>query len=90
MNQNAENRENPQDIENAKSHLAKLVPDMGRLDEILENGDQNFLLIHIAKHLEEGQFKLPTDSENQIVQEFSSEDLINTIKILEEQEAQTK
>ena len=77
---------NPQDIENSKSHLAKVSPDLPKLMAFLEKGDQHVLLMHIQKHLEEGQFKLPTDTENQIVQDFCSEDLLASIKIMEEQE----
>jgi hypothetical protein len=45
--------------------------------------DQKLLLQNIQKHLEEGKFKLPTDSENQIVQEFCSEDVIASLRLLE-------
>jgi hypothetical protein len=61
----------PQDSDNAKSHLAKVQPDMNRLMEYLDTcDDQKLLLQNIQKHLEEGKFKLPTDIENTVVQEF--------------------
>ncbi|CDW83287.1 UNKNOWN [Stylonychia lemnae] len=77
---------NPLEIENAKSHLAKLVPDQNRLITFLEKGDAQIGLQHIQKQFEEGQFKLPIDAENQIVQGFNSEDLIGSLKQLQKQE----
>lgn len=70
----------PQDSDNAKSHLAKMVPDVKKLLEWLEDecqaDDSRLLLQHIHKHLEEGKFKLPTDVENQIVHDFQGEDIL--------------
>eukprot|EP00347_Sterkiella_histriomuscorum_P019667 403340747 len=81
---------NPQEIENAKSHLARLNPDQNRLLKYLEKGDNIFCQNHISKQFEEGQFKLPIDSENQIVQGFNSEDLVESIKQLQKQEDDEK
>jgi hypothetical protein len=54
---------------------------MNRLLEYLESiDDSRLLLLHIQKQLEEGKFKLPTDVENQIVQDFHGEDVINAVK----------
>jgi len=51
--------------------------------EYLETIDDSKLLLqHIHKHLEEGKFKLPTDVENQIVQDFHGEDILNAVKEL--------
>ena len=57
---------------------------MSKLLDYLDScDDQKLLLQNIQKHLEEGKFKLPTDVENQVVQEFCSEDVISSLRILE-------
>ncbi len=73
----------PQDSDNAKSHLAKMQPDVTKLLEYLDTCDDSKLLLqNIQKHLEEGKFKLPIDTENQTVQEFASEDVVASLRIL--------
>ena len=74
----------PLDSDNAKSHLAKMQPDVNKLLEYLDTCDDSKLLLqNIQKHLEEGKFKLPIDTENQTVQDFASEDVVASLKLLQ-------
>jgi len=45
---------NNQDIENTKSHLAKLSVDNKKLLKLLEKGDQSLFLTPLSKMFEEG------------------------------------
>jgi len=57
---------------------------VNKLLEYLDNcDDAKLLLQNIQKHLEEGKFKLPIDTENQTVQEFASEDVITSLKLMQ-------
>lgn len=57
---------------------------MARLVAYLEEiDDARLLLQHVQKHLDEGKFKQPTDAENQIVQDYASEDVLAALRLLD-------